>query len=298
MQNVFFMVPTFYEMLFFSFPESFFMFQIDKYIFLSENRILDKKNDTKITYFNTIEKCVQNCGLVVAAKSSSIPSKSIDKLVSFCIRYKKEIVWFEEEKPLNYTEALNKSIEFKSHPVIAILYCGSLSLPSIFELKIRDVFCANKVRIAQFFSLQAKTIIKGFKNHKNTLSFDDILVDYQKKDVIIYSSNIGDNFQFLDQCISNCLETMPDYIFVLTTVDHVNHYSEIAEKIRFCINDQVNFRIITSKYHVLPNDNKVFCEDYLNSEKLLYLDEIDYNGLFEDVISHISIPNGIVAIDV
>jgi hypothetical protein len=297
MPKLFLLSSTHDFLLFSCYPPEMFNMDISKFVFLKENRVTSK--NYSIEYYETIDECIINCDFSIVLNSNHIPQKSIDSTLLLSRKYGKKSVLLDKVDFKDEYETLPNNLPYSEKPVIAILYSGVLSLPSILEFNIQEWLKQHSITVHQVLSAQTLELKNQLIKNELVSSRNNQTDSEYAYDLIVYSLNMGDNLQFLDKCITDCRSSLPDYIFVLTRCDQLSMNEYINNKLKYCVSENIKVNYLFSKYHILPEEYKVFCaHKAFCTNKIRFLDEIRFHCIFDELLSNITFPRGIVPIQI
>ncbi len=299
MYRVFIFSSSYFEYIIINSHSSIFNFEIDCFVLLNENRLFKRITNIPVKYFDTINQCIDNSDLSIIVDNGQLPNKSTNILIDLCNTLNKKLVKIDIANATNSdcktNLLLNNSIN--DHPTVLILYSGMFATPSIFEWKFYSFLSTNGISAETHFSQLTESI--NYQLQFSSLPTNISLNNNAKGcDMIVLSLNMGDKMQFLSSYLDQFNELLPDCIILLVRIDQKNAIAHIYNSIDRHTKRNMPLHILKSRYHLLPNNKTVLCDIKQNQilPNKIFIDSAKITNVFCDILSQISIPQGIVPI--
>lgn len=280
--------------------------QIDTVFVLAENHAdydFEKSFSFTIKRLHNVSDCVKNCDLSLIFKHDNIPQQSIITIESLCEKYSKKHItfndpWMCSRSHIEKNDIINRT---SSIPTIDIVYSGLYSQPFIVELLLNKIFSLECIAFEQVFDKSTYDLLLQFKashilNKKVNLLYGK---DYINSPSIgIYSFDIGDKMERLNEYIDYRKDEKPDFIIFQTTLDYIEYVNNEGRRIFYYnLGRDIDY-LITSYYHSIlaTNDYYVYCkgQDLPSINKYKFLNNSLNSVLKNKIFAKIALPSGII----
>ncbi|MCI8332688.1 MAG: hypothetical protein HFE78_07670 [Clostridiales bacterium] len=257
--------------------------------------IIDNFN-FKISYYNSIDKCICNCDIAIVYNDRNIPENVTDYIKNASAIQNKTYIEIDSSKSAEYKKENKFDFSNENYfdiPAVVIFSLGLTTIPIKTELDINKIFMNAGVTINQFLSPCSSNIVKQFRDAGIGRSRVDLFNNNQAN-VSVYFFDLQNNLNCIKKYHNVLANIKPDYILVLTDNDFFD-YDELLMYIK-CYCFKHPDIIVKSRW--LSIGNNMFCHlDNLPQEKnhlvLDFEDKNFYNKLQFDLLSKISLAEGI-----
>ena len=184
-------------------------------------QIVDNFN-FKIKYFNSIDKCVCNCDLIIIYNDRKLPDEVINNIKKLSAIQNKKYIEIDCSKRVDSVEGINyKFINGNNfgNPAVVIFSFGQTTIPIKTELDINRIFVNARVKINQFLSPYSNNIAREYKDAGINRDKADLFNYYNHVNVSVYFLDLDNTIYSLNKYYDLLSSISPDYIIVLTDYD-------------------------------------------------------------------------------
>ena len=272
-------------------------FSVDAVIVLKENHRSDDqillKKQISLCIYDTIDRCLAYCDLVLIIASEEIPEKSITRIIDKSSMLQKKCYLISTPLFKGETQILPEFYDNKTIPSILTLSFGKCTQLFSIEILLNNIFYESGITMAQHFSQKTDALLLQFLENgilHDSLSKQMISPPYSPS-IVLYSLNIENNWYDLRNYMNYFDNIRPDFIII-----HTDARFEITESfqniIEFCCLSKIDM-VVKSHYSMVDEKHLVFCDFSKNDD--IYDIESDSlrSDIFLRIISKLTWPHNV-----
>ena len=283
-------------------------FRFDEVFLMEENHrqdemIISEWRGFNIIVLSNIDECVTRSTCIFVIKDSNTPTRSIKYISEKAIELHKKYI--EIENPWSSIPPFKKSLErssiskFKDYPAILTIALGLPSQQYILEIALNKLFEEHGVKTAQFFSPATYCFLKQL-NVQGMVhdSIEKQLKGVDEFEVLLYSINIGEDFNNIINFIDVIKDIGPDFVILQTGI-RFDHHDIAKQMLKYGCSSSLDM-IVKSHYNniTLERAEMYYCDAQIEEGGIVY--DIEKDALKEEVeirlFSKLALPKGVFRI--
>ena len=266
-------------------------------VLLKENHTSTEKFPYNVELYNNIDECLIACDCIIILKTSSMPEKTINKVITEAKVANKKIFFLEyNNRELGYSLPSTLSTRFQEKhnipPTIVHLSIGKAAQSYAVEILINKILHKYNVAFSQYFT---DTTFNFLKQLSNQNALNKILCFQLHNDCtmnfIVLSIEVDIDRNEFETATSIIRDIYPDVLIVQTDFKNTD-LDETKKEIFYKTGANVDIEI-KSQYYPLKDSSIIHC-DHVTNGNCTFVEDENLELILEKIIFRkLSYPKGI-----